>query len=137
MFYFGSYFGALYTLQSLPISVCSVDVIEKERVSVLSIDEITPLSISGKTTGNTLRIITKGEIVDMKAGSDFILNTSAAYKNIHAAVPKNMHFFASKRGKYFYSIKNRSQLEKTSVKNLVFFTNESKAIEAGFLKKKK
>ncbi len=132
IFFLGVFFGLIYQINSDEIKICTLTVPEKEKVCVLDLSEISPFGIKGRINGNDLRLSNGENILEVKKEEEFQFNTAKIFRNIKAVIPENTRFFASNRGKTFYSINNTKQLEKTRPENLVFFKDEKEAIGSGY-----
>ncbi len=91
--------------------------------------------ITGFVEGQTIRIAYNTEdIADFPPGSEFKIpineiNLASYYSPENVA--DDVHFIASKQGKYYYSILN-SRAHQITPKNRHYFKNETDAINAGF-----
>lgn len=132
IYFLGVSSGLIYKINNDPIEITPVATIEKEKTAILKITEVSPFGIKGEVQGNDLRIITSKDTLEIKANESFQVNTAELFRNIEAVTPENAQFFASKRGKTFYPVRDTKQLEKTRPENLVFFTSEKEAIGAGY-----
>lgn len=126
-----SLLGQAYGNMQTASRFCPITIKEKVLSSTLDIEEITPLHIKGKVDGNELRIRSGDEILVLKKGDEFQINSAQKFKNIKFAIPENKNFFSSKRSKYYYSVNNINKLESIKAANLVFYDNDINAKKAG------
>jgi hypothetical protein len=133
-FCMGIFSGILYIKQIEPLSIQNILIPEKIQMSVFEIISVSPFKLSGKTNNSPLRVIIDKNTIHIPKNQEFQIPLSSVFHNIQTSIPKNMQFFASKRGKKYYSIINKKQLAKMSVKNLIFFQTEDEAIKKGYKK---
>ena len=118
------------------IKICPLLTKSKEKITSVEFTEISPLGIKGSVYEGILRLTNKENVLNINKNEHFQFNTASIFKNISVVIPQNAIFFASIRGKIFYSVKNKNQLEKTKAQNIIFFNNEKEAISAGYKRKK-
>lgn len=132
IFFFGIFLGLIYNSQSQNLALWEIEIPEKKVLATLEITQVSPLGIKGKVKGAFIRISNGKEVLEVLENENFQLPISSLYKDISFVVPPLAKFFASKKGKKYYSVKNTKQLSKMSPKNLLFFNNELDAKNAGY-----
>ncbi|MBT4937428.1 hypothetical protein HON22_05940 [Candidatus Peregrinibacteria bacterium] len=132
IFFFGIFLGLIYNTQSADVFLRPIKIPEKKVWGTLEITQVSPLGVEGKVKGGGVRISNSREVLEVSANEEFRLSTSALYKSMSFVRPPSALFFASKRGKKYYSVKNVKQLEKMSPKNLLFFNTEKEALTSGY-----
>lgn len=131
VFFLGVFSGIFYQSNAQNSSFTPITTLEKEKISVLKLTQISPLGIEGSVKGNTLRLSDGQQIITATPGDSFKMNTTSIFRDIYAVIPKDTQFFASAKGKKFYPVSNTKQLETVRPENLVFFTSADEAMKAG------
>jgi len=134
LFILGMFFGEAYQKNHELVYLQEVITQEKENISVVNISEVSPLGIKGSISGNKVRLFLGDEVLDVNPEESFQIDSSSVYKKLSFVIPENTQFFASSKGKKFYSIDSTKKLESMKVQNLVFFNSRDEAEQKGFVK---
>lgn len=109
-----------------------------EKISVLKLMEVSNGSLTGELTGSSIRIAYNNEnTISINDGNTFEIPLNEIHLKAYyqaKEIPENTLFIASKSGKYYYSVFNKSAFNIVP-KNRIYFSNESEAQKMGYLKK--
>lgn len=107
------------------------------EISLLRFDAIENGVLKGSLQGEEARIViaNKEEITSLFPGEFAFSITEILPLLQKMPSPEGMAFVASKNGKYFYPL-DAPEAALLTVKNRVFFADEEKAKQAGFVRKK-
>ncbi|HPO05946.1 MAG TPA: hypothetical protein PLQ36_02440 [Candidatus Gracilibacteria bacterium] len=131
--YTGYLIGRLSVQLSPASPICAIETdFKPDSISTLSLQEINPQFLKGEVEGGSLRIVTENEVLEIPPAAEFKLNVSSVFKDMISALPDDTQFFASKRGKNYYPIREEKILKNLSPENLIFFKTAEEAEKAGF-----
>ena len=110
------------------------------KISTIKLLEVKNGEIKGEISGAKARIAFSADnIIDLLPGESFeipLKKIKLSYFYQARNLPKNILFIASKKGKYYYSVFNKSAFNITG-KNRVYFKSDEEALKAGYIKKGK
>lgn len=107
-------------------------------ITTIKFLEVKNGKLFGKIDGNKGRLAYSAtHILEMDVGEEFeILLSDISLKSYYQAenIPENAFFLASRKGKYYYSVFDKSAY-RIKQENRIYFETEKEAEEIGFLKK--
>ncbi len=110
----------IYEKISYKSEISPVTIPTTDAFCILELNEVSPLWINWKVKLWDIRIVAGDQLISWN-DINFDLSTKDIFKSLEFVIPSWVRFFASKRWKKLYNIKDVNKLMKMNVKNLIFF----------------